>query len=170
MQVVFGYFSLQLSRTRHLIISKICGTPGFTKKNVFRMIFKNNLNKEWLASAILNPSFRRSVRFLGIFHCYRPECAIWLFPKIAGLQDSQKMFIFFKMASHQNHPKFKKRSSAKVWFFVAVFVYFSLFFIAMAQNVPSDYSPKWGVCQWLARPGTQDSDKNCFFEGFSKKM
>ena len=121
----------------HLIVPKICEAPGFTEKIVFRKVFKSNLKKEWLTNTVLNPVFVKSVRFLGIFRCNRPEIAIWLCPKIAGLQGSEKVGfrrVFKKqfkqrMIGNRNlNPIF-----VKVWGFWA-------FFVAIVQNAPSDCS------------------------------
>ena len=72
---VFGNYLLPSPRMCHLIVPKICGTPGFTEKNVFRRVFKSDLKKEF-ANTILNPVFVKSARFLDIFRRNRPECAI----------------------------------------------------------------------------------------------
>ena len=92
----FVHFSLLSPRMCHLIVPRNCGTAGFTEKKWKG--FKSNLNKEPLATTLLNPDFVKCVRFLSIFHCYRPECAIWLFPKNAGLQDSQKNTFFERVS------------------------------------------------------------------------
>ena len=106
---VFRHLSLLSPRMRHLIVPKNLGAPGFTENTVFEKVskcFKSNLNKEPLATTILNPVFVKCVRFLGIFHCYRPECAIWLFPNICEIPRLTEKTFFLKGFQKQ----FKQRT------------------------------------------------------------
>ena len=157
---VFVHFSLLSPRMRHLIVPKKCGTPGFTEKYVFWKGFKSNLNKEPLATTILNPVFVKCVRFLGIFHYYRPECAIWLFPKIGVLQDSQKIRFLkrfpkqFKQRTIGNH-----NPESSFCQMCQVFGHFSLL------------SPR--MCHLIIPKHLRDSRthrKNVFLKGFQKQF
>ena len=136
--------------------------PGNAFPACLVFVFAGSLEKKDYATTIMHASsFCQKCRlFLGIFHCYRPECAIWLFPKIGGLQDSQKKR-FLKGFQKQ----FKQRTIGNhnpEPFFLSNVSSFWACFIAIAQNVPSDCSQKFA--------GLQDSQKNTFFERVSKAI
>ena len=127
---VFVHFSLLSPTMCHLIVPKNWGTPGFTEKNTFFWKgFKGNLNKEPLATTILNPAFVKCVKFLRIFHCNRPERAIWLFPKIAGTPGFTQKNMFFErftgnlkkepLATTIRNPVFVKGAGCLWAFFIA---------------------------------------------------
>ena len=121
------------------LFPKICGTPGFTKKkeNIFRKVH-GQFKERMIGNHNPESGFCQKCEVFGIFRCYRPECAIWLFPNFAGLQDSQKKLVFRRV--------FKKQFKQRIWQTQSWIQFLSkvwgswAFFIAIAQNVPSDCS------------------------------
>ena len=80
---------------RHLIVPKICGTPGFTEKDGFSTGFHKQFKEKMIDKHNPESSFcqKREVfreSFVAIVQNVPSDCS----PIFAGLQDSQKKAFF----------------------------------------------------------------------------
>ena len=79
----------------HLIVPKICGTPGFTEKDGFSTGFQKQFKQRMLGNHNPESSFCQKCEifrefFVAIAQNVPSDCS----PIFAGLQDSQKKAFF----------------------------------------------------------------------------
>ena len=153
---VVGHFSLLAPRMCHLIVPQNSRDSRIHRKDRFWKGFQKQFKQRVCKHNLDFWAF-----FGAIVQNVPSNCSL----QFAGLQDSQKMVFFLRMASHQNHPNSTKRFWTKVWF-STVCVSFSLRWPRMCYLIV----PKSEGCA----NGCQDQEPRiqttiAFFEGFSRE-
>ena len=84
---VFVHFSLQSSRMCHLIVPKICGTPGFTEKDRFSKGFQKQFKDGMIDKHNPESSFCQKCEVVGHFSLLAPRMCHLIVPQ--NLRDSR---------------------------------------------------------------------------------
>ena len=137
----------------HLIVPKICGTPGFTEKSVFRKVH-GQCQERMIGNR--NPE---SGFFPVLFSLLSPRMCHLIVPKDCGTPGFTEKDRFSNGFKSNLKKEFANTILNPV--FVKVLDFWP-FFVAIVQNVPSDCSLKFA--------GLQDSPKKKHFSKGSRAI